>query len=64
MSVSPVLSVTSVPSFVPHTLSATRPPGPPGRSTTEEYLMSTALWIVIAIALVVAVLAGIRKSRG
>ncbi|WP_159027760.1 hypothetical protein [Streptomyces pactum] len=41
-----------------------RPPGPPGHPTTEEYLMSTTLWIVIAIALVIAVIAGIKKSRG
>ncbi|MFJ4537616.1 hypothetical protein ACIP39_16845 [Streptomyces tibetensis] len=39
-------------------------PTVPRRKTSKEHLMSTALWIAVGIAVVVAVVAGIKKSRG
>ncbi|GFH39525.1 hypothetical protein [Streptomyces pacificus] len=36
----------------------------PSRLTTWEYFMSTALWIAVGLALLIAVIAGIKKGRG
>ncbi|MFI7013429.1 ABC transporter permease [Streptomyces sp. NPDC050164] len=45
-------------------LPPTRPQPTPYRKTLKEHLMSIAVWIAIGIAVLIAIVAGIKKNRG